>query len=61
MEIFLDICLLSQLNLLTANWDTPFSSVKVSNFISIALLFMVCMYPLCYLLLSCAKPALMTD
>ena len=46
MEIFLDVCLIASLNLHTVDWDSPFSSVMVSNYLSIVFLVLICIWPI---------------
>ena len=41
MELFSDLTFLSILNLSTADWNTPFLSVKISNYLSIVTLIII--------------------
>ena len=41
MELFSDLTFLSILNLYTADWNTPFLSVKISNYLSIVTLIVI--------------------
>ena len=56
MEIFLDVCLIASLNLLTVDWDSPFPSVKVSNYLSIVFIFLICIWPLNITILTYLHP-----
>ena len=58
MEVFLDVALLASLNLHTVEWDSPFPSINVSNYLSIAALAFVCILPLCFILLACCRPGI---
>ena len=41
MELFSDLTFLAILNLYTVDWDTPFQSVQVSNYLSVAVLVII--------------------
>ena len=56
MEIFLDTCLIASLNLHTVDWDSPFNSVKVSNYLSIVFLVLIFIWPLDLIVVSCLHP-----
>ena len=61
MEIFFDVLLIASLNLHTIEWDSPFIAVQVSNYLSIALLALICLWPLCTLLVTCTQPSIWTN
>ena len=42
MELFFDLMFLSVLNLNVVDWDTPFTSVKLSNYLAIIILIFTC-------------------
>ena len=56
MELFLDVGLLASLNMHTVGWSSSFTSTQVSNYLSIAMLILICIWPLCFILLACCKP-----
>ena len=56
MEVFLDMVLAASLNLHTVEWDSPFPSVKISNYLSIALLALICILPFFVISLACCRP-----
>ena len=58
MEIFFDVLLIASLNLHTIEWDSPFIAVQVSNYLSIALLALICLWPFCTLLVTCIQPVI---
>ena len=61
MEIFFDVILLASLNLQTVDWNTPFLSEEISNYISILLISLVCIFTLVVLLIYFKSPSLWTN
>ena len=56
MEVFLDVGLVASLNMHTVEGDSSFPSVQASNFMSIALIILICIWPLFFIFYACLKP-----
>ena len=53
MEIYMDLALLSILNLHMADWETEFIAEKISNYLSGFVFFLVCLFPPIFLVFFC--------
>ena len=56
MEVFLDVGLVASLNLHTVDWNSPFPSIQASNYLSIVMIVLIVIWPLCAILKACCRP-----
>ena len=56
MELFFDLMFLSVLNLNVVDWDTPFPSVKLSNYLAIIILVFTCSVLVYYIIKFYRQP-----
>ena len=56
MEVYFDIALISCLNLYVADWDSLFEVEKASNYLSIAFVIILGVFPPILVLIYCIKP-----
>ena len=56
MEVFFEVILVASLNIHTAKWDSLFLSERVSNYLSVIFIALVCILPVGSIYLACKKP-----
>ena len=61
MEVFFDILLVGSLNIHTAEWDTLFLAEKVSNYISLFFIALICIWPLGSIFVAWKEPLCWRD
>ena len=60
-ELFLEMLLISALNLHIANWDSEFTSESFSAYLSIAFILLIIVGPLTVLVTLCIRPTLLRN
>ena len=61
MEVFFDVLLVASLNFHTAEWDTLFHAERVSNYLSLLFISLICIWPVGSIFLACMKPKIWRD